>query len=589
MRISLSPVLLQCILLCAAPAWAQEERPLSQLEQWYRAGQFQQAAEQGLQDLLSEPWNHELRFMVADSLQRSGKTEQAIAQFEALDGTPLAASAALRLTAMRSGQSTRSDKPGSPAAGSVAAGRMVMPSLPSPPRPGVAMAMASNGNPLAPAGQSASGGLSGAVASGAVASGAEETGTKERPASTLRARVLLPRKPAAAQKIDDLAAKGDYEAVAKQGLLLLAQDANNHDLRLLVANSLAWTGFLDQAIVQYRQLLTSPVAADASIGLANALRWKGQDADALPLYQAVLARTPDNAAAQEGLRLAQRELRPRTTVTIGADQDSSDAHRRSLVIDQSWRDASGKHWFEVEVAGVNDRILNVRENERDVSFRYQALGWPLQPKIELGMQGNPQREVVGNLRLHLGNAQTYIDVGHINWGKLASNAKALQAGLTANHLGLAYSGRNRWGELGARLDYYSISDDNEIISSGVRFVPAWRPLGSHVKFFVGTETRDARRGAVGGTYWAPVDGFGTGYGGFQLDLGGADWNLYSSAQIGGRLYGEAANNWSFSAGGKRWLGPDWALGINFFKLASTRDNASYRAKSLNMSLEKLWN
>lgn len=602
MRLSLSPVLLQCMLLCAAPVLAQEERPLSQLEQWYRAGQFQQAAEQGLQDLLTEPWNHELRFMVADSLQRSGKVEQAIAQFEALDGTPLAASAALRLTAMRSGQVARSDKPGSAAASSVTAGRALMPSLPSSPRPGAAIA--STGNPLAPASQSASGGLSGAVASGAAASGvvtsgaaasgisspvAEETGTKVRPASTLRARVLLPRKPAAAQKIDDLAAKGDYEAVAKQGLLLLAQDANNHDLRLLVANSLAWTGFLDQAIVQYRQLLTSPVASDASIGLANALRWKGQDADALPLYQAVLARTPDNAAAQEGLRLAQRELRPRTTVTIGADQDSSDAHRHSLVIDQSWRDPTGKHLFEVEVAGVNDRIQDVRTYEGDVALRYQALGWPLQPKLEIGVQGNPQRQLVGNLRLHLGNPQSYIEVGHINWGKLASNAKALRVGLTANHLGLAYSGRSRWGELGARLDYYSISDDNEIISSGLRFVPAWRPLGNHVKFFVGTETRDARRGAVGGTYWAPVDGFGTGYGGFQLDFGGADWNLYSSAQIGGRLYGEAANNWSFSAGGKRWLGPDWALGINFFKLASTRDNASYRAKSLNMSLEKLWN
>ncbi len=587
MRISLIPVLFPCMLLCAAPVLAQEERPLSQLEQWYRAGQFQQAAEQGLQDLLTEPWNHELRFMVADSLQRSGKVEQAIAQFEALDGTPLAASAALRLTAMRSAQGVRSAS-GNPAGG-VAIGRTSLPSLPSqaPSAAAVAAAaVAKSGNDATTAPSHRN--LLAGDGMMHTAAATEET-SRARPASTLRARVLLPRKPAAVQKIDELAAKGDYDAVAKQGLLLLAQDANNHDLRLLVANSLAWTGFLDQAIVQYRQLLSSPLASDASIGLANALRWKGQDADALPLYQAVLARTPDHAGALEGLRLAQRELRPRTTVAIGGDQDSSDAQRRALVIEQSWRDASGKHWFGVEVAGVNDRIEDVFTYERDVAFRYQALGWPLQPKLEIGVQGNPQRQLVGNLRLHLGNPQSYIDVGHINWGKLASNAKALRAGLTANHIGLAYAGRSRWGELGARLDYYSISDNNEIISSGLRFVPAWRPLGRNVKLFVGTETRDARRSAVGGSYWAPVDGFGTGYGGFQLDLGGADWRVYTSAQIGGRLYGEAANNWSFSAGGKRWLGQDWAFGINFFKLASTRDNASYRAKSLNMSLEKLWN
>ena len=569
--------------LCTG-AMAQEVKPRSQVEQWYRAGQFQQAAEQGMQDLLDQPWNHELRFMVADSLQRSGQLEQAMAQFEALDGTPLAASAALRLTAMRSAQTAA----GGASSASAAAAAMNLP-LPGLPRAAPAVALARAGS--APARTTAAAMGDKPAPEAGVADGGEQAGLKghEKPVSTLRARVVMPRKPAAQQKIDDLAAKGDYEAVAKQGLLLLAQDKNNHDLRLLVANSLAWTGFLDPAIVQYQQLLNTPLATDASIGLANVYRWKGQDTDALPLYQAVLARTPDNANALEGLRLAQRELRPRTTITLGADQDSSDAHRRAVVIDQSWRDQSGKHWFEVEAAGANDRILNTRENERDVVFRYQALGWPLQPKIEIGMQGDPQREVFGNLRLHFGSAQNFVDLGRVNWGKLASNAKALQAGLTADHLGLAYSGRSRWGELGARLDYYSISDENEIISSGLRFVPAWRPLGSHIKFFAGAETRDAKRGAVNGSYWAPVDGFGTGYAGLQGDWGGSDWNLYSSAQVGGRLYGEAANNWAFSAGGKRWLGPDWALGLNFFKLSSTRDNASYRAKSLNMSLEKLWN
>jgi tetratricopeptide (TPR) repeat protein len=554
--------------------------PLTQVEQWYRSGQFQQAAEQGLQDLLEQPWNHELRFMVADSLQRIGQTDQAMAQFEALDGTPLAASAALRLTAMRNANGAANNAVKRvPDDGAT----RPLPALPRAAPPGIKAAASAVPALGIPAGTAT-------VAAAQADDAAEAAGSaKNRPASTLRARVLLPKKPAMNQKIDELAAKGDYEAVAKQGLRLLEQERNNHDLRLLVANSLAWTGFLDQAIVQYQQLQNTPLAQDANIGLANALRWKGQDADALPLYQAVLMRTPDNAAAREGLQLAQRELRPRTIVTVGKDQDSSGSQRRAVVVEQSWRDQSGKHWFAVEAAGANDKLLGLRQNERDVALRYQALGWPLQPKIELDLQANPQRDVFGNLRLHFGSAQNYLDIGRVNWGKMASNAKALQAGLSANHVGVAYSGRSQWGELGARLDYYGISDDNEIITSGLRFVPAWRPLGSHVKLFAGIETRDARRGAINGSYWAPVDGFGIGFAGLQADFGAADWSLYSSGQVGGRLYGEAANNWAFSVGGKRWLGQDWALGVNFFKLASTRDNSSYRAKSLNMSLEKLWN
>lgn len=543
---------------------AAEAPSLSPVEKWYRAGQFQQASEQGLQELLIEPWNHELRFIVADSLQRNGQIDEAVAQFQALDGTPLAHSAGLRLNALRSAR----NEPGS----TIAPIALTAPRPAKPSNIGNTQ-LADASNYTQQNGQALQ----------------APPSVPAKPVSTLRARVLLPKKSPALQKIDDLANKGDYDAVAREGQLVLQQEPNNAELRLLVANSLAWTGFLDQAAKQYQYLLEGSLATDAQVGLANVYRWRGSDEQALPLYKAVLAREPKHAAALEGLRLAERELAPRTLITAGSSSDSSDARRKALAVNHRWRDKSGKHVFEVETAANNDQLLALHQNARDLTVRYQALALPLQPKLELAEQVQPNRILSGSLRLHFAGPQNYVEVGRLDWGKLASNAKALKASLTADHVGAAFDSRGRWGQLSGRLDYYAISDSNEIISSGLRYVPSWRPLGSHFKLFTGIETRDARRGAVGGSYWAPVDGFGTGFVGLQTDWGGADWNLYGSGQVGARLYGEAGNNWSLSAGGKRWLGPDFAIGINLFSLASRRDNASYRAKAFNLNLEKLWN
>jgi tetratricopeptide (TPR) repeat protein len=571
--------------LAAQPAMAQDEAaqaaataPLSQVEQWYRAGQFQQAAEQGLQDLLLQPWNHELRFMVADSLQRSGQLDPAIMQFEALDGTPLAASAALRLNALRSNKGGAIDGERYP--------RVTLPNAAPTRAAGAARAL-----------PQATSAVSATATAATVAESATQlaqlenftTPPKTKPGSTLRARVVLPKKSPALQKIDDLAAKGDYAAVARDGLLLLEQEKNNPELRLLVANSLAWTGFLDQAVQQYQLLLNGPLAQDASIGLANVYRWRGDDAQALPLYQAVLAKSPKNEGALEGLRLAQRELRPKTTFSFGAASDSADARRRFVTLNQSFRDKTGKHAFEIELGAANDSLPTLRENQRDVTLRYQALGLPWQPQLELSGEGKPYNSYYGNVRFHIASGQNYLELGTLNWGKLASNAKALQIDLAARHAGLALEGKNRFGQFSGKIDYYDISDGNEILSSNVRFVPALRPLGSHFKLFTGIETRDARRAALNGSYWAPVDGFGSVFVGLQTDWGGADWNLYGAGQVGARLSGEAGNSWSISGGGKRWLGPDWAIGLNLFKLASRRDNARYSAQAFNVSVEKLWN
>jgi tetratricopeptide (TPR) repeat protein len=552
---------------CCLPCFAQDAAPIGQVEQWYRAGQFQQAAEQGLQDLLLEPWNHELRFIVADSLQRIGQVAEATIQFEALDGTPLASSAALRLNSLR-GATKKSAS-----------------ALLSALSPALSPNMAANVSSGFPNGTTR------AVVTPPPqpAEPTPQVNPKSRPVSTLRERVQLPPKSPALAQIEALFEKGDYDAVGREGLAVLAQDKNNHELRLKVANSLSWTGFLQEAVVQYQLLLTSPVAQDARIGLANSYRWLGQNADALPLYKEVLATAPQNQGALEGVRLAQRELAPRTVVELGTAVDSTTARRRSLFANHTWRNESGKRLYEVEVGAVNDRILEEQQNERDVTLRFQAQDILFQPKFELSAQGNPQRQYFGSLRLQFGSPQNTLEIGRVNWAKLALNARAFQADLTADHIGVSYGLRTALGELSARFDYFSISDDNEVTNGGLRFVPSWRPLGNNVRFFTGIDMRTARRPAINSSYYAPVEGLGSGFFGVQADFGGPDWSLFGSAQVGARIYGEASNSFSYSVGGKRWLSSDLALGFNLFRLSSSRDNSGYRAKALNVNVEKLWN
>jgi tetratricopeptide (TPR) repeat protein len=521
---------------------------------FYQKGQFQDAAAQGLNDLLREPWNHELRFMVADSLQRTGQLDDAIAQFEALDGTPLAASASLRLNALRA------NDPNAKAARA----------LRRPPDAPTQVAQRDNQyvvpEKLVPPSK-----------------------TREKPASSLRARVVFPKRTAAVQQLFDLSAAGDYETLGVKGLALLAREKQDDEVRLMIANSLAWSGHLDDAAAQYQTLTDGPFATDASVGLANTYRWRGRDDSALPLYQRVLAVDPKHAGALEGLNLAKRELRPRTLVTFNGSDDSSEAKRRGIAVNQRWRDSSGNHVFEVETGAINDRILNTVADQRDLTLRYQALALPLQPLFELNGQSGPSRQVFGGLRLHFAGSQNYFALDHLNWGKQAANANALQADLNANHAGLSIAKSGALGEFNARVDYYDISDGNQIASTGLRFAPSWRPLGSHIKLFTGTETRDARKAAVNNSYWSPVGGFGTLFVGVQGDWGAADWNLFGAGQAGVHVYGESGFNWSLSAGGKRWLSNDVAFGLSLWRLSSSRDNASYRAKALTMSLEKLWN
>ena len=389
------------------------------------------------------------------------------------------------------------------------------------------------------------------------------------------------------QRIVDLNTAGNYQAVGTQGIALLAKEKPDEALQLIIANSLAWTGRLKEAAPAYQSLTTGKYANDATVGLANVQRWLGRDDEALPLYRKVLANDPGNTVALEGAELSSRELRPRTLISFGGSSDSSEMQRRSATLNHRWRDSTGARIMEVETSGVNDRLPSSEASQQDVTVRYEDLSLSLKPSIELTMPTRTDRTLYGSASVKLTpDDQVTLTVGRVNWGRMASNPNALAAGLAASHVGITVTEAFSFGTLQGRLNYYDISDNNTILAANLNLSSAWRPIGNNFKPFIGIETRGAQFNTP--NYWSPAEGSGTLYAGLLGEWGSADWNFYASGQTGARLYGDAGASWSFSAGGKRWLSKDVALSMNLWSMASTRDNATYRAQSANVNLEKLW-
>ena len=128
------------------------------------------------------------------------------------------------------------------------------------------------------------------------------------------AQLPSPARSADQQRLVELSANGDYSGVVREGASIMAREKADPELKLIFANSLAWTGNLSAAALAYADLANSPLINEAQIGLANVERWRGRDDRAYPLYQEVLKRDASNADAKEGLELSTRELRPRTAV-----------------------------------------------------------------------------------------------------------------------------------------------------------------------------------------------------------------------------------------------------------------------------------
>jgi tetratricopeptide (TPR) repeat protein len=386
-----------------------------------------------------------------------------------------------------------------------------------------------------------------------------------------------------ALRIAELYTDGKYAEVGTDGLVLLTTEKVDEQLRLYIANSLAWTNRLKEAGQLYRVLLESKYKASAKLGLANLNRWQGRDHLALPLYQEILAGDPENKDALEGLRLANRETASRTTVIAGGSHDSGQIQTRVLRLNHRWRDANLANIWEVETSLLKAHDLSTEARRQDFTVRYKALETFLKPRLEMSSDGY---NVFGSAGIELGSLPVLIDVGRVNWGLVANTPKALALHLVADRIAVQTTAVLAAGNLSARADLSKISDGNTITTSALRFTPSWRPLGTHFKPMLALETRNAK--AYTGNYWAPSDGYGSASAGLMAEWGGADWNFSASAQAGVRVFGEAGNSWSVSSGGKRWLTNDWAVGMNLWAMASKRNSQPYRAQSLFVTVEKLW-
>jgi hypothetical protein len=398
--------------------------------------------------------------------------------------------------------------------------------------------------------------------------------------------VDLPKLKPSEQRVADLYAAGNYQAAGSAGLALMAQEDTDEGLRLMMANSLAWTGRLADAAPVYQGLTKGRYADAANVGLGNLQRWGGRDHLAAPLYRGGLARDPSNEEAATGLLLTGRELSPRTTLSLGGSSDSSDEERRFVTLNHRWRDASGARIFEVETSRVRDELPGIETSQQDVSLRYQDLDMAFKPRFELSMPTNANRTLFGGVGLNFEPFNTSVQIGRVNWGRMAVNPNALAGGLTATHVGAAAWHDLFVGRLSGRLAHYRISDDNTLLIGGLNLDTAWRPLGRAFKPYLGVETRDATFNAP--SYWSPEQGSGTAYVGLKGEWGDTDWSIHSSAQLSRRLFGDAGNGWSVSAGGKRWIATDVAVSLNLWAMASHRNGSAYRARSVSVNLEKLW-
>lgn len=404
---------------------------------------------------------------------------------------------------------------------------------------------------------------------------------------TQPAALALPKRSPNQQRIIDLSAAGDYQAAGTEGLALISKEQPDGELQLIIANSLAWTGRLKEAIPAYQGLAADgKYANQAAIGLASVYRWRGRDDQALPLYRSVLSSDPSNPGALEGLDFAMREISPRTLLSFGRGGDSSDDQRQSVTINHRWRDSSGSNIMEVETSAVRDTLPGIEAKQQDVTLRYQSLNLALKPSLELSMPTADDHTLYGSVRIKLLDDQVAVSGGRVNWGRMATNPKALASHLSATYAGVTAAKDLSVGKLVARVDYYDISDGNTILSSGLHLASAWRPFGGQFKPFLGIETRGAKFTTL--NYWSPDQGSGTAYAGVLREWGAADWNLYASGQAGLRLFGDAGTSWSWSAGGKRWVSNDVALSLNLWSLSSWRNNAAYRAQAATLNLEKLW-
>ena len=402
--------------------------------------------------------------------------------------------------------------------------------------------------------------------------------------------VMLCSPVAAAQSALERYEAGDYRAAARLGREELARapkSAKTDELRRAVANSLAWTGDYEPALNEYRALFGTRYDAEARVGLANVLRWRGQADLAEPYYREVLARDPNNADARQGQALGGRELRPAITGRVTRTADNQGASLNELGASYRRWTADLRARWEVGALTGHHETPQGNFSPHGVQGSFWLPQMTLAPKVEAFAYDNGavDTRLFGAVQLEPVRDALRLRLARVDWGRQAFSAGATRDGLTAGMLGLFGETPTRAGRLRGRLDAYDISDDNSVLDGEVQLTPAWQPLPAQLKWFSGVTARRAEREDP--RYWSPNPAYGVAFVGLQRGWYLDRLDVTASVRRALAFTDTARDGWSAGLSGRYWLASALALGLEAWAVNAPRPTP-YSLHPVSAFVQQLW-
>lgn len=394
---------------------------------------------------------------------------------------------------------------------------------------------------------------------------------------------------AAAQGALERYGAGDYAAAARLGVKELAQSSGPQadELRIAVANSLAWTGQYEPAMEQYRRLFGTSYDSQARVGYANVLRWRGQADLAEPYYREVLGREPNNEEARRGRELGERDLRPALTarVTRTADNQGAALNEAGLAF---------RYWTRDLAARWDMGVLGGRFDTPQGSFSPHALQASLwlprtrfAPKLEAFAYDNGaiNTRLFGALQLEPVRERFRLRLARVDWGRQAFSGAATRDGLTAGMLGLFADVPTGLGAVRGRLDAYRVSDGNRILDGEAAITPAWQPLPWQLQWSTGVTARRAEHEDP--RYWSPTPAYGVAFIGLQRGWYLHRFDFTASARRTFAITETAKDGWAAGLNGRFWVTRGVAVGLEAWTVKAPRPTP-YALHQVSAFVQQLW-
>jgi tetratricopeptide (TPR) repeat protein len=382
----------------------------------------------------------------------------------------------------------------------------------------------------------------------------------------------------------------DYRAAARLGVRELAnapKGEKTDELRLAVANSLAWTGDYEPALEQYRALFGTRYDTDARIGLANVLRWKGQADLAAPYYREVLARDPNNTEAKLGQELGGRDLRPALTLRGSRTADNQGVSVNEYAVGyRRWTEDLRARW-EVNALGGHMDSPQGDFSPRGVQGSIWLPHSSLAPKLEVLAYDNGASgtRLFGAAQIEPLRDKLRIRLARVDWGRQAFSGAATRDGLTATQLGLFGDTATPLGQVRGRLDAYAVSDDNRVLDGEASITPAWQPLPGQLKWSTGVTGRYAEREDP--RYWSPHPAYGVAFIGLQRGWYLDRLDLTASLRRSFAFTETAGDGWTIALSGRYWIARALAIGVEAWAVDAPRPTP-YTLHQVAAFVQQLW-